>query len=58
MEIITSWETLIMKAHRVGRAKMSGNTDELNAAEADLKAYEEIVKMSDKMILPCTVGTM
>ena len=58
MEIITSWATLMKKAHRVGKAKMSGNTDELNAAEADLKAYEEIVKMSDKMILPLTVGTM
>lgn len=54
MMIVTSWVTLIQKAHRVGKAKIYGSAEELEAAEADLKAYEELVKMSDQMILPCT----
>ena len=58
MVIVTSWTTLIQKAHRVGKAKMSGDTVEIEAAETDLKAYEELVKMSDQMILPCTVGLL
>lgn len=56
MVITTCWTTLIQKAHRVGKAKMSGSAEEIEAAEADLKAYEELVKMSDQMILPCNAG--
>ncbi len=56
MEVITSWETLIAKAKAVGKARVSGDTKALQKAEEDLKAYEEIVKMSNKMILPIRRG--
>ena len=47
IKIITSWDTLIKLAHKVGRAKKYGNREDIVKAKADLKAYEEIVRKSD-----------
>lgn len=52
MEIVTYWSTLITKAKAVGNAHMSGDLEAEKIAIEDLKAYEELVKTSDRMILP------
>lgn len=49
LKVVTFTSTLMHKAKAVGRAKLAGDPEELARAEADLKAYEELVLASDEM---------
>lgn len=52
MKIITSWETLMTRAREVGAARQADDAARLATAESHLAEYEEVVKMSDEVILP------
>jgi len=52
IKIVTYWSTLITKARRLGKARQGDDQKEIEDAYNDLRAYEELVKISDQMILP------
>lgn len=49
VEIVTFTSTLMRRAADVGKAKKSGDPEAIAEAEARLKEYEDLVKMSDKL---------
>lgn len=49
VEIVTFTSTLMQRAREVGKAKQSGDLEAIAEAEARLKEYEDLVKMSDKL---------
>ena len=58
VEIVTFTSTLMQRAKEVGKAKKSGDPVAIAEAEARLKEYEDLVKISDKLQidLPKTNG--
>jgi len=51
VKLETSWTTLIQKAQAVGKAKKTGNSDAIVQAEQELKAYEDLIKISGNLSL-------
>lgn len=51
VEIVTSWQTLMARASAVGAARESGDQAALEKAQADLEAYEEAMRVSDRVVL-------
>lgn len=58
MEVVTSFKTLMMLASEVGKARKTGDKTKIDEAVLKLKQYEDIVKMSDKTMLHCTIGDL
>lgn len=54
IKIVTSWETLMMKAKKLGEAKQRGDPKEIEDAQIDHDAYRDMCLKSDKMVLPFT----
>lgn len=51
VEIVTYWGTLVARAAAVGAARESGDAEAIAKAQADLEAYEEAMKASDRIVL-------
>ena len=58
MEIVTSWETLMMYAKELGQARLSGDEERIAEAERKHDEYRDICLKSDRMVLGCTVGDL
>ena len=56
MKIVTSFSTLMQKAHALGQARKSGDAQTIEKAQQEHDAYVEMVRKSDKMMLHSTVG--
>jgi hypothetical protein len=52
VKIVTSFSTLMNYAREVGKARKSGDEEALAIAEANLEAYEDLIRKSHKMIIP------
>lgn len=58
MEMITSFKTLMILASEVGKAEKTGDKVKIDEAILKLKQYEDLIKISDKMMLHHTVGDL
>ena len=56
MIIVTSFQTLMLLAKKVGKAKKTGDKVALKEALLELEQYKDVIKKSDKMMLHCKVG--
>lgn len=52
MEIVVSWQTLIMYARELGQARLSGDPERIREAKKRHDDYVAICKKADRMILP------
>jgi hypothetical protein len=58
VKIVTSFSTLMQKAHALGQARKSGNVQAIEEAQQAHDAYVEMVRKSDQMALHSTVGSV
>jgi hypothetical protein len=58
MEVITSWETLMILSKKLGEAKTSGDKKRIKKAQEAHDNYASICLNSDKIILGCTDGCL
>ena len=56
IEIVTSIQTLMLLAKKVGKAKKTGDKVALKEALLELEQYKDIIRRSEKMVLHCRVG--
>jgi hypothetical protein len=52
IKIVTYWATLLQKARRLAKARQGTDQKEIDDAYNDLRAYEDLVKVSDELVLP------
>lgn len=52
LTIVTSWQRLMMLAHELGQARLSGDPEAIQAAEETHEHYKQLVLRSDRTILP------
>lgn len=58
MELVTSWQTLMMYAKELGEAKKSGNEERIKEAQEKHDTYRDICLKSDRMELGVTIGDL
>lgn len=56
VKTVTFSSTLMHKARAVGKAKLSGDPEEIAKAEAALKEYEDLVRESDEFQIDIPAG--
>ena len=58
MEIVTSWQTLMLYAKELGRARLSGDEARITEAKRKHDEYRDLCLRSDRVILPCVFGDL
>ena len=52
MEVVVSWQTLIMYAKELGQARLSGDPERIRKAKERHDDYVAVCKKADRMIIP------
>lgn len=58
LEIVTSWETLMIYARELGKARLSGDEQRIEEAQQKHDEYRDACLRSDRMIFPFTIGNL
>ena len=51
LEVVCSLRTLMQKAHKLGKARLNGNEDEIRKAEEEHEAYKEQCLNCDRIVM-------
>lgn len=58
MKIVTCFPTLMLKAYKLGQARLSGNKEVIAIAEQEHDAYRDTCLRSDEMLLGIDIKTL
>ena len=56
IKVIASFATLYQLAHKLGKAKLSGDKEAIKKAHKEHDAYKKICMEADEVSLHCTYG--